>query len=161
MNGHTRAKKYEFLAKRDGEYCRGCSALPSEKQLVLDHVDNNPKNNKEENLQILCRRCNYLKNPRGRPLDLCEREEQTEDQSELEISRQKEPAFRKFVHQQLNEQQRIPEKDLINSTCEVIGISPVTGKRYLDKMCSSSGTLKRSSSVKTVVVSLKDELKLI
>lgn len=160
MNGHTRAKKYEFLAKRDGAYCRGCLALPSEKQLIVDHVDNNKKHNENENLQLLCRACNYLKNPR-RPLYLCEREEQPEDQTELEVSKLKEPAFRKHVHQQLNEQAKIPEKDLINSACEVVGISPVTGKRYLDKMCSSTGLLKRSTSVKTIVVSLKDELKLI
>ena len=161
MNGHTRAKMYQILAKRDGEYCQGCHALPSEKQLIVDHKDNNPKNNKYENLQLLCRACNYVKNPRGRPLDLCERKGGIEDQSELEVSRQKEPAFRKLINQQLNEQRQIPEKELIDSACEVVGISPVTGKRYLDKMCSSMGILKRTTSVKTVLVSFKDELKLI
>jgi hypothetical protein len=159
MNGHIRAKKYVFLAKRDGEYCRGCHALPSERKLIVDHVDNNYKNNKDENLQLLCRACNYLKNPR-RPLDLCERGGEIEDQSELGVSKLKQPAFRKYVFQLLNEQPKIPEKDLINSACEVVDISPVTGKRYLDKMCSSEGTLRRSITVKTVVVSFKDELKL-
>lgn len=160
MNSRTRLKKYEFVAKRDGEYCRGCSALVSERQLIVDHIDNNNKNNKEENLQLLCRACNYLKNPRG-PLDLCVREVQTEDQSELEMNRLKEPAFRKFIFQRLFEQTRIPEKDLVNSACEVVEISPVTGKRYLDKMCSSTGTLQRSTSVKTVIISLKQELRFV
>ncbi len=160
MNGQTRAKKYRFQATHNGEYCKRCGILASEKQLVLDHIDNNNKNNKNENLQLLCRACNYLKNPR-RPLDLCVREGEAEVQSELEVSKLKEPAFRKFVHQQLYEQHEIPEKELVNSACEVVGISPVTGKRYLDKMCSSMGTLKRTTSVKTILVSFKDELKLI
>lgn len=160
MNGTTRQKKYEFVAKRDGEFCRGCCALPCERQLILDHIDNNDNHNDEENLQILCRSCNYIKNPR-RPFDLCERESGAEDHSEIEINKLKEPAFRKFVFQQLYEHGKIPEKDLINSACEVIGISPVTGKRYLDKMSSSTGILKRSTSVNTVIISLKDELKLV
>lgn len=158
MNGNTRKKKYALVARRDGDYCRGCHTLASEKDLILDHKDNNPKNNNDANLQILCRTCNYLKNPR-RPLDLCERGRETEDQSELEVNRLKEPAFRKFVYQQLNERSKIPEKDLINSSCEVIGLSPITGKRHLDKMCSSTGTLRRFTSVKTVVIMFKDELK--
>jgi hypothetical protein len=160
MNGRTRLKKYQFVAKRDGEFCKGCCALQSERQLIVDHIDNNSKNNKDGNLQLLCRTCNYIKNPRG-PLDLCEREVQTEGQSELEVSKLKQPAFRKYVFQQLREHHKIPEKDLINSACEVVDISPVTGKRYLDRMCSSEGILKRSISVKTIVVSFKDELKLI
>jgi hypothetical protein len=160
MNGNTRRKKYDDVAKRDGEYCRGCGVLSSERQLVLDHKDNNPKNNVNSNLQILCRQCNYFKNPR-RPVDLCECESEAPDQSELEINRLKEPAFRKFVYHQLNEHGTTPEKDLINSGAEVLKMSPVTCKRYLDKMCSSTGTLRRLKQVRTIVVCFKKDLDLI
>ena len=157
MNGNTRKKKFDKVSKRDGPYCRNCGALPSEKQLVLDHVNNDPTNNILENLQLLCRRCNYLKNPR-RPLDLCESEGESSDPSELEVSRLKEPGFRKFVCQQLNEHGKTPQKDLIDSASEELGISPVTGKRYLDKMVSSRGILRRWKSVNTILIDFKREL---
>ena len=100
-----------------------------------------------------------MKNPRGGPVDKCVSENEAPDQSELEINRLKEPAFRKFIWQQLNEHGKTPEKDLINSGAEVLEISPVTAKRYLDKMCSSTGPLRRWKYVQTIVVYLKDELK--
>ena len=158
MNGPTRKKLYECVAKRDGEYCKGCGALPHERQLVLDHKDNNNANNDPTNHQLLCRRCNYLKNPR-RPVDICECENEAQEHtSELDESRVKEPLFRKYVLHQLNEYGNVPEKELIDSGAEVVGISPVTAKRYLDKMCSLAGLLKRSRFVKTVVIGYKKDL---
>jgi len=71
MSGPMRKKLYRIVAERDEEYCRCCGKLPNEAQLVLDHKDNNNSNNYHENLQLLCRSCNYLKNPRREPVDLC------------------------------------------------------------------------------------------
>jgi len=62
MNGVTRKKLFPLIATRDGEYCRCCGALPDERQLVIDHKDNDNSNNNLTNLQLLCRTCNYLKN---------------------------------------------------------------------------------------------------
>ena len=36
----------------------------------------------------------------------------------------------------MDEHGKLEERDLINSGAQIIGISPVTAKRYLDKMCS-------------------------
>jgi len=58
------------IAERDGEFCRKCEKLPSEGQLIIDHIDNNNDNNSFDNYQLLCRSCNYKKNP-SRPLDQC------------------------------------------------------------------------------------------
>ncbi len=158
MNGPTRKKKYKHVAKRDGEHCRRCGALHTEKQLVLDHKDNNNNNNDVDNLQLLCRSCNYLKNPR-RPLDLSESEFVSEmDLSEIEINRTKEPLFKKFVCHELNELGEVPENGLNYSASEDIGISPVTAKRYLNKMCSSRGILERVIRAKTVFVRYKKEI---
>ena len=148
------------MAERDGEYCRGCTALPHEKSLVLDHRNNNPKDNKPENLQILCRRCNYTKNPRG-PLDLRESESKFEAKSELEISRAKEPLFKEYAHQRVDEDKQVPQDDLINSGAELVEISPITAKRYLDKMCSSTGTLRKKRVGNTTVIEFKNELKFV
>ncbi len=83
MNGIMRKKLYRIIAERDGEYCKCCGKLPSEGQLVIDHRDNNEKNNDLANLQLLCRSCNYLKNPR-RPVDECVSENEI---SELQVNK--------------------------------------------------------------------------
>ena len=157
MNGPTRKKFYDFLSNHNGEYCRCCGNLPTEGQLVIDHRDNNNENNSQDNLQLLCRRCNYLKNPR-RPVDMCVSEEESPDQSEMEVSRTKEPSFRKFVCHQISEEKSIPEQELINSGSEYSGISPVTAQRYLNKMCSKVGIYQRRKIGRTVIVEYKMEL---
>ena len=157
MNGPTRIKLYKTIVKRDGEYCRCCCALAKERQLVLDHKDNNNKNNDLLNLQFLCRSCNYLKNPR-RPVDECVSEYESGAQTEIQINQRKEPAFRKFVYHELNEYSEIKEHDLISAAAEDIGISPVTAKRYLDKMCSSRGLCKRMTLIHTTVIKYKPHL---
>jgi len=157
MNGPTRKKIYHIIAERDGEYCRCCRALPTERALVIDHRDNNNKNNRHDNYQLLCRRCNYLKNPR-RPVDMCVSKEESHDQSELEVSRLKEPPFRKFAYHLINEQKTVPEEDIINSGAEHVGVSPVTTKRYLNKMCSSMGALQRKKIGNSINIQYKDDL---
>jgi hypothetical protein len=156
MNGRTRKKKYSQVVERDGEYCKGCQRLSNECELVLDHINNNPKDDRLENLQILCRQCNYLKNPR-RPLDLCEREIEAKGHTELQINRIKESEFRKFVFHEINERGTVLEKELINDVSEQIKISPVTGKRYLDKMCSNHGPLERGISQYGKSISYKND----
>lgn len=161
MNSHTRKKKYDEIARRDGNFCRGCQKLPTEGPLILDHRDNNSKNNKNENLQILCRGCNYIKNPRG-PVDQRESESEYdyENKSELEVNRIKEPSFKAYVHQRIGEEVQVLQSDILNSGAEHVGISPITAKRYLDKMCSAAGTLQRKRVVETIVIEFKKELRL-
>jgi len=155
MNGPTRKKIYKQIIKRDGEYCRCCGSLPHERQLVVDHRDNNDNNNSNENFQLLCRACNYLKNPR-RPVDVCESVEGAQaGADELLTSRLKEPQFRKFVYHELNERGEVPQNDLIYSGSEDVGISPVTANRYLSKMCSSRGICESALRVNTVMIRYK------
>jgi len=153
MNGLTRKKLYHLIASRDGEYCRGCGALPTERPLVIDHHDNDNSNNEPYNLQLLCRKCNYLKNPR-RPLDSVS-ECVNEDETELQKGRRTETLFRKFVLHEINELREGSESNLINSGSEDIGISPITAKRYLNKMCSSRGVLERVKRVNTTMINLE------
>jgi len=157
MNGQTRKKMYQYLCKRDGEYCRGCGVKSPKSQLVIDHKDNNNSNNQVDNFQLLCRRCNYKKNPR-RPVDVCVRESATQAISELEESRKKEPKFRKYIAHEINENEVALEEELINSGAEVIGISPVTAKRYMNKICSKAGIYQRFETPKGTYVEFKPEL---
>jgi hypothetical protein len=158
MNGPTRSRFYRMIADRDGEFCRGCGALPWEKQLVLDHKDNNNGNNDPANLQFLCRSCNYLKNPR-KPVDECVSVSEGEyETSELSVNRLKEPMFKKYVATRINESGKVPETDLINAGAEHLDISPVTTKRYLNKLCSSAGIYERSRIGGTIIVRYKKDL---
>ena len=158
MNGNTRKKLYNLVVKHDGEYCKLCGALPHERQLILEHRDNDNTNNNLENLQIMCRPCNYRKNPRKskRPENLCENtSNSTPKLTELDINRTKEPQFKKFVAKRVNSHGYAVEKDLINAGAESIGVSPVTTKRYLDKMCSSTGIYCRQVKVRTRIITYK------
>lgn len=159
MNGRARAKAYAFLVKRDGEYCKKCGISGKKRQLVIDHKDNDNSNNQSENWQLLCRTCNYRKNPR--PVDncVCENENAT-NVTELQVSRTKEPMFKRFSNHLINEYGSYPENDLINSGAEHVGISPVTAKRYLNKMCSLEGIYQRKQVGRTTTIQYKDELPL-
>ena len=159
MNSRTRKKNYEFLVERDGECCKCCGMLPHEGQLIVDHRDNNSLNDDPSNLQLLCRKCNYLKNPRRESVDLCVSESVIDGRiTEIDINRRKESLFRKEVFHMINEFTVVPQNDIINSISEAIGISSVTAKRYLDKMCSGRGLLERANYVKTVTIRYKPSL---
>ena len=132
--------------KKFGVYCRGCQALESEKELIIDHKDNNNSNNHPNNWQFLCRSCNYIKNPRlaERPLDVCVGEKVGEcdlfsKPTEISINREKEPEFREYVIRQVARNGPMKRRELVNTASERIGISQKTATRYLDKMCSSEG----------------------
>lgn len=157
MNGPTRKKLYCEMILDEGEYCKHCGVSGKEKQLVIDHKDNDNSNNLRVNRQFLCRSCNYKKDPR-RPVDECVSECESGDLTEIQISQRKEPAFRKFVFHELNELGKVSEYDLINAGAEDIKISPVTAKRYLNKMCSSRGICMRVTMGKTIVIKYKSDL---
>ena len=155
MNGPTRKRFYLEMVEDEGEYCKKCGVSGKERQLVIDHKDNDNSNNRRENRQFLCRHCNYLKNPR--PVDECVNDCEESTPSEIQIKTTKEPLFRRFIYHELNEYGTVPEYDLINSGAEHADISPVTSKRYLNKMCSSVGLLIRKKVVQTITIQYKDE----
>ena len=140
MNGNARKKMYRLLVQGYGPFCRSCGHSDEEYQLVIDHIDNDNTNNSCNNLQLLCRRCNYLKNPR-RPDDLCVSDERDPAHPIMRVKNDKEHQFREFIKEEITEKQSIPYRDLLNAGAEYMDISPVTAKRYLDKMCSSVGYL--------------------
>ena len=50
MNSRMRNTAYPYLKNMFGPYCRGCQALESERELVIDHIDNNNKNNNNKSV---------------------------------------------------------------------------------------------------------------
>ena len=160
MNGPTRKKLFQEMVEDEGEYCKMCGMSSNERQLVIDHKDNNNSNNSRENRQFLCRPCNYKKNPR-RPVDECVSEKEVPDRpSELKHSMINKPKFRKLTYHELGESPQIPEKELLNSASEILDISQVTAKRYLDGMCSNAGLLERKIVGRVVIIQYKMEMPL-
>ena len=157
MNGPTRKKLYLEMSDGEGEFCKMCGVAAKKRQLVIDHKDNNNSNNRRDNRQFLCRPCNYKKNPRG-PVDECVSDCEESIPSEIQVNTSKEPLFRRFVYHEINENGIITEHDLINSGAEHVEISPVTSKRYLNKMCSSIGLLFRKKTGRTMTVQYKDDM---
>ena len=143
MNSRMRNTAYPYLKNMFGPYCRGCQALESEKELIIDHKDNNNSHNHPSNLQFLCRSCNYIKDPRlaeREPLDVCGGEcDLFSKPTEISINREKEPEFREYVIRQVARNGPMKRRELVNTASERIGISQKTATRYLDKMCSYEG----------------------
>ena len=152
LNGKQIRKAYAFCVKRDGEHCAICGKRPPEIYLEVDHKDGNPNHNPKDgsNWQLLCRRDNRMKNPRGRG----KRKAGTQYKSsildearpttwEAQRNLQFEPAFRHWIHQTVKEKlaknEHITVDDAINSGAEKVGCSIETAKRYLKKLCSDTG----------------------
>jgi len=150
--------------KKFGAYCRGCQALESEKELIIDHKDNNNSNNHPSNLQFLCRSCNYIKNPRlaeREPLDVCGGVcDSLDRETEITINREKEPKFRKYVELIVGEEKQVPQQDLINGGAEYCGCSPKTTRRYLEKLTSSEGRYEKRKDGNITIIYLKEESEL-
>ena len=98
MNSTLHGISYELLKVKYGEFCMMCLASHTERELVIDHIDNDNSNNNPNNLQFLCRSCNYKKNPRfaeREPLDVCGGGcDSLDRETEITINREKEPKFR-------------------------------------------------------------------
>ena len=163
MNSRQRHKAYSYLKTRFGAYCRGCQALESERELVIDHRDNNNFNNHSNNWQLLCRSCNYIKNPRlvERPLDVCGGGcDSLDRETEITINREKEPKFRKYVELIVGEEKQVPQQDLINGGAEYCGCSIKTTARWLAKMTSSQGELQKKKVGNVTMIIIKEESEL-
>lgn len=52
--------RYKIL-ERDNFRCSACGATSKERLLEVDHINDIPDDNREENLQILCEECNLGK----------------------------------------------------------------------------------------------------
>ncbi len=48
------------ILERDNHTCAYCG-YKSQKYQIIDHIDGNPKNDKDTNLQVVCQMCNLIK----------------------------------------------------------------------------------------------------
>lgn len=140
MRKSKRIELYHLLIQRDGDRCRICHVSGYRARLVVDHIDNDSRNNELSNLQLLCRTHNYRKNPRPlKTIDSQIIQDPKPQTFEMRRNIQAEPKFRAWLWAQLTKRMRITEGEAINSGSEVAGISPLTARRYLSKVCSAEG----------------------
>jgi len=157
----TRLWVYRFLVIRDGEFCQRCHKSPAATfPLEIDHIDGNPKNDAPGNLQLLCKRCNIqIRNTMdaysakwGREGEKTEGKANTriaksaanyrEGSPEMQANLLYEVAYRKWLLKEINTQGGLDKKEAINAGAELVGCSPNTTKRYLEKLTSAGGCLK-------------------
>lgn len=170
LNGRETKLIKSFLVNKtkeessDGKVrCAGCNDEFIESQLIVDHKDNDNLNNDESNLQLLCRKCNYEKNPpklfklKGKSLDnLREREREGERENinafidkNLKIDSfsvwknlKSEPAFTKWLDKEMKKKLRMKWKEVVNSGAFIAECSPKTTEVYLNKLASPEGPYK-------------------
>lgn len=169
---------YLYLCERDGHKCSVCVVSDRERELVVDHIDNNPNNWAPENLRLLCRSCNATEfwrlfrvkstekstNDRDKKVMVTSDERESENRSEgevrreadrsenvlsrvlsgsveLQINKAKEPDYRSWVMGELLLNQAMSVKEAIYGGAEKLELSPITTRRYLQKMLSPQGPL--------------------
>jgi len=127
-----------MVKKQGGSFCKGCGRIvfkDKEPKAILDHI-NNKFINTEENLQILCRSCNRIKNPRKKsnvnlPLTYSE-------MKNIKI----EYKLRGWLLKELAEREGSWDYwDAKASSAEKFHCSTETTRKYIDKLISSIGIL--------------------
>jgi hypothetical protein len=153
MSGPRRKKIYDFLVARDGEFCWIGGETGNNHTLVIDHWDNNNANNDLQNLHLICRSVNALKNPRGRSRKIQSSTYVCADVSasitklmnprslspELEKNLHAEPRFRHWLFSNVVHHTRIKLATVLNGGAETAHCSQETIKRYVRKLTWEEG----------------------
>jgi hypothetical protein len=179
FSNNVREWIFNFLCIRDGKYCIACGPQKKHKNLEIDHADGNEFNDKPENLHLTCQKHNLefrkltprqhvkliagysAKNvcvcvsKKGNPSTELSRYmvDYTEGSPEMRANSYYEVKFREWVLEENSKIGAISKKEVINSGAEVIGCSPATIGRYLDKLTSSVGALmERKDSLNQAMI---------
>ena len=146
LNSRQRAALYPVAAaQQGGEYCVHCSRTPQElaadgesNQLCLDHVNNDPADNRRLNLQLLCKSCNTRKNHPAEP-GMARR--LRPPSVEIQLNRSYEPNFRRWLSEQFqaNENLQYPTDQVVADGAEYTGASVDTIEKYVLKVTSRYG----------------------
>lgn len=146
LNSRQRAALYPAVAaQQGGEYCVHCDRDQKQLgedgeslQLCIDHVNNNPHDNRRVNLQLLCHSCNTSKNHPALPPTA---EQEKPPSTEILLNRSYEGKFRRWVASEFmaNENLLYEIGELVADGAELTGASTDTIKKYVLKMRSKFG----------------------
>jgi hypothetical protein len=155
---------YRYLVIRDGEQCAECGQLPTtQNALDIDHADGDPQNNHPDNLRLLCRACNTTLGNKARPSSAKRERERKEGKPATRIIKEDagyrqgspemkanllyEVSFRRWIMSKVCSQGGYSKQEAINEGAELIGCSPLTTRRYLEKLTSNAGTLREEQDI--------------
>ena len=127
-----------------GEFCRGCGKMVTKNQKdatsdipigVLDCIPNDGDHSNIDKLQLLCKQCNAIKNPKTPKLE--NRQTMTFSEQKNEKGKRK---FRPFAYKLLNDNGGCFDyDDLVASGAEWCDLETVTIERYMKRLLSSFG----------------------
>ena len=164
---------YRFLCLRDGEHCIICKVRPRPNTMLeIHHIDGDITNTNPENLCLLCKRhncgmrnmkpaeqkriiCKYsLQNEREREIGLAipatqftkETIDYQSGSTEMQANSLFETKYRKWIIDNVIIKGEFLKEDAINSGAEEVGCSPITTRRYLQKLTSSSGVFYETTN---------------
>jgi hypothetical protein len=146
MNSRLRKYAYTLVAKRDGEKCRICGRKGNSNTLVVDHIDDNDKNNPRDgsNWQLLCRRHNIAHLKHAAVVQKVVRSTPALDapeglSAEMRKNRTSEPAFRHFAYAFVRKHGATPFETLVERGAFRGKCSTVTTRRYLKAFSVPAG----------------------
>jgi hypothetical protein len=142
--GHTRRKYYSEMREDEGEWCKICGEKPPNVYLEIHFKDGNHNNTARSNRVFACRSDNRRLDPRGKGkrkkgLNASIIDQPKVGSAEFQKNREAEPKFRHWLYEMISKHGRMTLDDVINSGAEIAGVSPITAKRYLQKLCSGAG----------------------
>ena len=128
MNKPQRDKYWPQLVERDGsDLCMRCGKTGE----IIHHVNGDDRDNRLENMVILCWSCNKLKSLQKRYLPVSRRDYTPEHKKNLI----KEPLFAKWLQGKLSENNdHYPYDYVIDEGAYFCNLSVETIKRYLSKL---------------------------
>lgn len=158
---------YLYIAIRDGEQCIICRTKPPNTKLEIDHIDGDITNNNPDNLCLLCKKHNCemrgkkpsehkriihrysLQNAKERENDLAMPATQFVKEVldyqggsvEMQANTMFETRYREWIMNKVTTMNEYLKEEAINAGAELVGCSPLTTRRYLQKLSSSSGPL--------------------
>ncbi|MFC2067742.1 HNH endonuclease [Chloroflexota bacterium] len=164
-NSYTWA--YCYLALRDGDHCIICRARPPKAKLEIDHIDGNTTNNNRNNLCLLCKKHNCemrgqkpsehkriihrysllnereKKNSPAMPATQFTKEvlDYQSGSVEMQANSMFETHYREWIMSKVTTMNEFLKEEAINAGAELVGCSPLTTRRYLQKLTSSNGPL--------------------
>jgi len=167
LSFNTRLWAYRYLVALDGEFCQVCGKIPTALfGLEIDHIDGNPNNWKPENLRLLCKNCNVSLGNKSRTRVPAEREREREiidgkpatriakedanyrqGSPEMKANLLFEVTFRRWLLGEINTGEAISKQEAIQSGAELVGCSPLTTRRYLEKLTCKAGCLKEEKDL--------------
>lgn len=178
---NTRIWAYRYLVARDGDKCQICGKVQTTQySLDIDHKDGNPKNNDPSNLRLLCRECNQSQeigrrrtraamcdknvcvSDNGQPGTRTVRElvDYTQGSPEMKANSYFEVAFRQWILKEIKDKYAIEKKEATSTGAEIVGCSPMTVGRYIDKLTSNAGPLQEIKDLTGAkILTLKDEIR--